>query len=155
MNYPLIFRRIFQGVYAVLLIGFFGTIAVSGTYGAFYAPPDGSLGADQPPPETAEACTQRFVVLDRALAETARQQYGAPFTAEAERTWRDWRSAFEGRLNRVNVACRTLTSAADDIAGDLRQLAVSHDHALGELRGRGRSAERRLDVRLEGRATSP
>lgn len=148
MDLPHVFKRIFQLIYAVLLIGFFGTIAVSGTYGAFYAPPDGSLGAEQPAPESAEGCFVRFRALDTALVQTAHDHYRSPFAADGARSWQQWRVAFEGRLGALQAQCRKQTSAADDLARDLRQLAVSHDHALTELRSRGRSSSRRLDERL-------
>ncbi len=95
-----IFRRIFQGIYAILLVGFFGTIAVSATYGAFRDPEP--VAATLPAGGDCDThLTRLFAELEDAGVRTIRQVH-LPDSAQA---WKTFSDGFRARLTTLEQTC--------------------------------------------------
>lgn len=123
---PHVFRRIFQGLYALLLLGFFATIAFSATYGAFHRPepadavmPEDDVRVDGP---AGEACRARLRAHFEALETAADRMLAGVHRPDAAEAWQRWSDAFRARLSTARRACRLdrpqlapLALLADDI----------------------------------------
>lgn len=105
MDPQLFFRRVFQVIYAILLLGFVGSVAFSATYEAFFV--------DAPSPEVEgsgplddAACVTRigthFADLDRR-AQAAMSRIHEP-VVDAE--WRAFSRQLRGRLANLRQRCR-------------------------------------------------
>lgn len=132
---PVIFRRIFQGIYAVLLLGFFGTIAISATYGAFFAPmaPTETL----PIGRADTRCEGRLTALFDTLETTAQALIPRTHESASEAEWKAFSERFRGRLQAIRSDCGLDDPKRADLAAlthHLERQRLGYETALRSLR---------------------
>lgn len=155
MDITLVFRRIFQGLYAVLLLGFFGTVGFSATYGAFFVDPTEVPGLDLPSaphditPDTlaGKACTARigslFTELDRRAQTSMTRMHEASTDAE----WRRWSESLRDRMATLRAHCHLDAPPMHPVAAlatALEQQHAGYDTALRSLADNTRDARTQL-----------
>lgn len=155
MDIALVFRRIFQGIYAVLLLGFFGTVGFSATYGAFFGDPTDEPGVELPtapqditPDSPAgKACTARigslFTELDRRAQTSMTRMHEAHIDAE----WHRGSKSLRERLATLRAHCHLDSPTMHPVAAlatALEQQHAGYDTALRGLADHTRGARTQL-----------
>lgn len=155
MDTQRLFRRIFQGIYAVLLIGFFGTVAFSATYGAFFVDPADEPGLDLPPASeditpdhpAGKACVARmgslFAELDRRANATMARIHEPAVDSE----WDRWSANLRERLATLRIHCRLAEPVMQPVAAlaeALERQRHAYDTAIRGLADMAREPRRRL-----------
>ncbi len=130
---PVLFKRIFQGLYGVLVLGFVTSIAVSGTYGAFFAPtPATESLPDEPGADCRDALTNLLVELEQngqALMLVAHE-------ATSESRWKAFSDRFRGRLQTIRGRCdlgSPQQAELADLANHLERHRLGYETALRSL----------------------
>lgn len=105
MDPQLFFRRVFQVIYAILLLGFVGSVAFSATYEAFFVDTPSAEVEGSGPLDDA-ACVTRigayFADLDRR-AQAAMSRIHEP---AVDTEWRAFSRQLRGQLSTLRQRCR-------------------------------------------------
>lgn len=130
---PVIFRRIFTGLYVVLLAGFVGTIAFSGTYGAFFAP----TAADEVHPDNARAdCETRLRKLFEELDARGTAALARAHELDTTESWKTFSDRFRRQLITARERCGAEAPASLErlrLADDLERHRLGYETALRSL----------------------
>lgn len=151
-----LFRRIFQGIYGLILLGFVGSVAFSATYEAFFVEPDARAAAVDTSPLDEAACTARigalFADLDRR-AQAAMSQIHDPATDD---TWRMFSRDLRRTLASLRERCALDTPDRAPVlalATALERQRHGYDTVIRGLVGLAREPRARLVERYG--ATEP
>jgi hypothetical protein len=155
MDIALVCRRIFQGIYAVLLLGFFGTVGFSATYGAFFLDPADEPGLELPaathditPDSPAgKACTARIGSLFTELERRAQTSMTRMHEANTDAEWRRSSDTLRERLATLRAHCHLDTPTMHPVAAlatALEQQHAGYDTALRSLADSTRAARTQL-----------
>lgn len=149
---PVLFRRIFLGLYALLVLGFFATIAVSGTYGAFFAPIAPVDAADGV--ETADDCRARLTALLDELESTGQSLMTRVHDEASESDWKAFSDRFRSRLQAIRLNCGLTTDPTQAelalLANHLERHRLGYETALRSLRQIAGPARAALMQQLRG-----
>lgn len=148
-------RRVFQGIYALLLIGFVGTVAFSATYGAFFLDPADEPGLALPPageditPDhpTGKACAARMGSLFGELDRRAQSTINRIHEAAVDQEWDRWSANLRERLATLRIHCRLTTPVMAPVAAlaeALERQRHAYDTAIRGLADMAREPRRRL-----------
>lgn len=129
---PVLFRRIFQGLYGLLVLGFFATIAISGTYGAYFAPATvadpGTDGGD---------CGERLERLFDELETTGQALMMHAHEQASEGEWKVFSDRFRARLTAIRQSCQVTEPDRAELAllaDHLERHRLGYETALRSLR---------------------
>lgn len=129
MTEPEIFRRIFLGIYVILLVGFVGTISVSATYGAFFAPTEPGSSA----PATDADCETRLARLFESLDARGQALLARAHETETAKVWKAFSDRFRGQLIAARTQCGSDEPALARLADDLERHRLGYETALRSL----------------------
>lgn len=100
------FRRVFQGIYAIILLGFVGSVAFSATYEAFFVDAEPSPAIEGDGPLGDEACTARIGALFADLDRRAQMTLSQIHEPDADAAWRAFSRQLRRTLSTLRQRCR-------------------------------------------------
>ena len=128
---PVIFRRIFLGLYGLLVFGFFASVAVSGTYGAFFVPAE---PVEVLPTARGGDCKQDLAALLAELEQRGQALMLDAHDPTAEAGWKTFSDRFRARLESLRVRCDAESPAHAELADHLERHRLGYETALRSLR---------------------
>lgn len=151
MDEPRIFRRAFQVIYGLLVVGFVVTVAFAGTYGAFFQPAVDADGLMSPDITATSAegqmCARELGVVFAEIDEAGRDALARAHEADAQARWHDASNAMAERLRALRAACHLHKAEMKPIAvvaEDIERQQQGYDVALQGVSRVTTDARRRL-----------
>ena len=132
---PTLGRRIFQGAYYLLVVGFVATVGYAATKGAFW--PDSKTGTAVAEADPSE-CQANLMALHNRSFDAAFKHFRLVGQTTASETWHDasqrWRSEYKELVARCGLTRRTAPAQLRQTAKNVDRVHTALDTGLRAFR---------------------